>query len=137
MTEFKLNKIMNGSPLPKEYQVTLQNWRKYPYNCWAFVNVRNLIPTAEIDNDPNTKIKIEKNLTNLNDMLIKHKNSSANLQNILKKCDTDAFLVMHKGKLKFEFFDKFTNQNTPHIIFSVSKSLTSLLAGILINKKNS
>ena len=68
-------------------------------------------------------------------MLIKHKNSSANLQNILKKCDTDAFLVMHKGKLKFEFFDKFTNQNTPHIIFSVSKSLTSLLAGILINKK--
>ena len=135
MTEFKLNKIMNGSPLPKEYQVTLQNWRKYPYNCWAFVNVRNLIPTAEIDNDPNTKIKIEKNLTNLNDMLIKHKNSSANLQNILKKCDTDAFLVMHKGKLKFEFFDKFTNQNTPHIIFSVSKSLTSLLAGILINKK--
>ena len=135
MTEFKLNKIMNGSPLPKEYQVTLQNWRKYPYNCWAFVNVRNLIPTAEIDNDQNTKIKIEKNLTNLNDMLIKHKNSSANLQNILKKCDTDAFLVMHKGKLKFEFFDKFTNQNTPHIIFSVSKSLTSLLAGILINKK--
>ena len=135
MTEFKLNKIMNGSPLPKEYQVTLQNWRKYPYNCWAFVNVRNLIPTAEIDNDPNTKIKIEKNLTNLNDMLIKHKNSSANLQNILKKCDTDAFLVMHKGKLKFEFFDKFTNQNTPHIIFSVSKSLTSLLAGILVNKK--
>ena len=42
---------------------------------------------------------------------------------------------MHKGKLKFEFFDKFTNQNTPHIIFSVSKSLTSLLAGIFINKK--
>ena len=135
MTEFKLNKIMNGSPSPKEYQVTLQNWRKYPYNCWAFVNVRNLIPTAAIDNNPNTKINIEKNLINLNDMLIKHKNSSANLQNILKKCDTDAFLVMHKGKLKFEFFDKFTNQNTPHIIFSVSKSLTSLLAGILINKK--
>ena len=135
MTEFKLNKIMNGSPLPKEYQVTLQNWRKYPYNCWSFVNVRNLIPTAAIDNDSSTKINIEKSLTNLNDMLIKHKNSSANLQNILKKCDTDAFLVMHKGKLKFEYFDKFTYQNTPHIIFSVSKSLTSLLTGILVNKK--
>ena len=135
MTEFKLNKIMNGSPLPKEYQVTLQNWRKYPYNCWSFVNVRNLIPTAAIDNDPSTKINIEKSLINLNDMLIMHKNSSANLQNILKKCDTDAFLVMHKGKLKFEYFDKFTYQNTPHIIFSVSKSLTSLLTGILVNKK--
>lgn len=134
MTEFKLNKIMNGSPLPKEYQVTLQNWRKYPYNCWAFVNVRNLIPTAEIDNDPNTKIKIEKNLTNLNDMLIKHKNSSANLQNILKKCDTDAFLVMHRGKLIFEYFNNFTNYYTPHIVFSISKSITSLVFGIIVKE---
>ena len=43
MTEYELKKIMNGSPPPKEYQVTLENWRKYPHNSWAFVNVRNLI----------------------------------------------------------------------------------------------
>ena len=42
---------------------------------------------------------------------------------------------MHKGKIKFEFYDKFTKFNTPHIIFSVSKSLTSLLTGILVEKK--
>ena len=36
---------------------------------------------------------------------------------------------MHKGKLIFEYFDKFT-KNLPHIIFSISKSL-SLLFGII------
>ena len=135
MTEYELKKIMNGSPPPKEYQVTIDNWRKHPYNSWAFVNVRNLIPTSAIENDTSKKINLDKDLTNLNEILIKHDNLSDNLSNILKKCDTDAFLVMHKGKLKFEFFDKFTNQKTPHIIFSVSKSLTSLLTGILVENK--
>jgi hypothetical protein len=42
---------------------------------------------------------------------------------------------MHKGKLVFEFFNNFTTCETPHIIFSISKSLTSLLTGILVSKK--
>ena len=72
MNEYELKKIMNGSPPPKEYQVTLENWRKHPYNSWAFVNVRNLIPTSAIDIDPSKKINLNKNLINLNDILIKH-----------------------------------------------------------------
>jgi CubicO group peptidase (beta-lactamase class C family) len=59
----------------------------------------------------------------------------SNLLSVLEKCDTDAFLVMHKGILKYEFFDNFTKENTPHIIFSLSKSITSLLVGILVSKK--
>ena len=135
MTFFEINKIMKGSPPPFEYQVTLDNWRKYPFNSWSFVNVRNLIPTSPIYNNPDKKVKLQKQLIDINDLLINHKNSSYRLKEILKKCDVDAFLVMHKGKIKFEFYDKFTKFNTPHIIFSVSKSLTSLLTGILVEKK--
>ncbi len=135
MTVYKLNEIMKGSPPPIEYQVTLENWRKYPYNSWSFVNVRNLIPTSPIDNDFKKQIDFQKKLIDLNELIINHKNSSYKLIDIFKKCNTDAFLVMHKGKLKFEFFDKFTNYNSPHIVFSVSKSLTSLLTGILVEKK--
>ena len=32
MIKLDANKIMKGSPPPLEYQVTLENWRKYPYN---------------------------------------------------------------------------------------------------------
>ena len=135
MTVFNLNKIMKGSPPPIEYQVTLDNWRKFPFNSWSFVNVRNLIPTSPIYNNPDKEIILQKKLIDLNDLVIDHKKSSYRLKEIFKICDTDAFLVMHKGKIKFEFYDKFTNFNTPHIIFSVSKSLTSLLTGILVEKK--
>ena len=135
MTFFDINKIMKGSPPPIEYQVTLDNWRKYPFNSWSFVNVRNLIPTSPIYNNPDKKVILQKQLIDIDDLVIDHKNTSYKLKEIFKICDTDAFLVMHKGKIKFEFYDKFTRFNTPHIIFSVSKSLTSLLTGILVEKK--
>ena len=135
MTVFDLNKIMKGSPPAIEYQVTLDNWRKYPFNSWSFVNVRNLIPTSPIYNNPDKKVILQKQLIDIDDLVIDHKNTSYKLKEIFKICDTDAFLVMHKGKIKFEFYDKFTRFNTPHIIFSVSKSLTSLLTEILVEKK--
>ena len=135
MTFFDINKIMKGSPPPIEYQVTLDNWRKYPFNSWSFVNVRNLIPTSPIYNNPDKEVILQKQLIDIDDLVIDHKNTSYKLKEIFKICDIDAFLVMHKGKIKFEFYDKFTRFNTPHIIFSVSKSLTSLLTGILVEKK--
>ena len=52
MIKLDANKIMQGSPPPQEYQVTLENWSKYPYNIWAFVNVRSIIPTSSIKFDP-------------------------------------------------------------------------------------
>ena len=61
MIKLDANKIMKGSPPPLEYQVTLENWRKYPYNIWAFVNVRNIIPTSSIKFDAKQKIDFIKN----------------------------------------------------------------------------
>ena len=134
MKDLIIKNIMEGSPPPKDYQVTLENWRKYPYNKWAFVNVRNLIPTSQIHIGNDDKINFKTNLTNLDDLIINHKQNKFNFIDVLKKSDTDAFLIMHKGNLIYEYFDNFTSKNSPHIIFSISKSLTSLLAGILHEK---
>ena len=126
---------MTQSPSENKYQVTLDNWRKYPYTSWSFVNVRNLIPTAPIETTLNSKTNFKKSITNLHDMKVIHEDISYIFIDVLKKCNTDGFLVMHKGVLIFEYFDKFTLKDTPHIIFSISKSLTSLLAGILFQEK--
>ena len=135
MIKLDSNKIMKGSPPPREYQVTLENWRKYPYNIWSFVNVRSIIPTSPIMFDPKQRIDVIKKLVDLNEIEISHNNTEKKLKDILVDCNTDSFLVMHKGKLVFEFFNNFTTYETPHIIFSISKSLTSLLTGILVDKK--
>ena len=70
MTFFDINKIMKGSPPPIEYQVTLDNWRKYPFNSWSFVNVRNLIPTSPIYNNPDKKVILQKQLIDIDDLVI-------------------------------------------------------------------
>ncbi len=134
MIKLDINKIMVGSPPPLEYQVTLENWRRYPYNTWSFVNVRSVIPTSAIKSDPRQKIDLNKKLIDLNDLKISHNNSEKKLNEILINCNTDSLLVMHKGILVFEYFNNFTAYDTPHIIFSISKSLTSLLTGILVDK---
>jgi hypothetical protein len=131
MKNLIIENIMKGSPPPKNYQVTLENWRSYPYNKWAFVNVRNLIPTSSIHSGDDDRVNFKKELNNFNDLIINHNNTKLNFIDVLNKSDTDAFLIMHRGKLIYEFFDNFTSKNSPHIIFSISKSLTSLLAGIL------
>ncbi len=33
-------------------QVTLANWRRAPFNQWSFQHVRELVPSADIANDP-------------------------------------------------------------------------------------
>ena len=124
MTYFQFEKLMQGNPVDISHQVTLENWRKYPFTKWSFVNVRNVIPTAEIRTCNNQTPNFEKKIQNLLDLQINNEGKTKDLSEVLKLCDTDAFLVMSKGKLIFEYFDQFTKYNTPHIVFSISKSIT-------------
>ena len=43
---------MQGFPPAPGAQVTLANWRTAPFNRWAFHHVREIVPTADIPNDP-------------------------------------------------------------------------------------
>ena len=96
MTVFDLNKIMKGSPPPIEYQVTLDNWRKYPFNSWSFVNVRNLIPTSPIYNDPDKELNLQKQIMDLNDLIINHKNSSYKLKKLMTVYARDHRKIIHE-----------------------------------------
>ena len=93
MKNLIIKNIMKGSPPPKNYQVTLENWRSYPYNKWAFVNVRNLIPTSSIHSGDDDRVNFKKELNNFNDFIINNNNSKSNFIDVLKKSDTDAFLM--------------------------------------------
>ena len=50
--------LMKGFPAPAELQVTLANWRRTPFNKWSFQHVREIIPTADIPNDPDNVRKL-------------------------------------------------------------------------------
>ena len=136
-----MSDISNGRSFTKnkieisELDINLNNWRTHPYNKIAFSNIEKILPTSIIKKGNNSvrfKNKFEdlKSLTFLN----KYKEHQS-LKEYLKKNFTDIFLVIKKGNKVFEWFSESQNSNKSHILFSISKSLTGLIAGVLIEKR--
>src|SRR5688500_1458378 len=109
-------------------QVTLANWRTAPSNRWAFHHVRELVPSADIPNDP-TKIRpLVLHETDFKDVRIDPDSGEAmGIEGFLRETDTDGMAIVHRGRLVFERYANGMTAETPHILMSVSKSMLGLL----------
>ena len=120
--------LMAFSPPDPDNQVTLENWRSPPFNKWAFSNVRNLIPNQNISAS-NNPVKFSKNWIDLSEILVEDRRQKATtLQDFLLKTHTDSLVVLRDGALIWSWYGGYARPNTQHIIFSISKSLTALIA---------
>jgi CubicO group peptidase (beta-lactamase class C family) len=126
--------LMKGFPPPPELQVTLENWRKPPFNKWSFKHVCEIIPSAEIPNDPQNVRQLSSAPYDFRELTIEGEGNSYGLDSFLSATDTDAFAVMRDGKIIYEFFDNGMTRDTPHIFMSVSKSVLGLIVGILVQR---
>src|SRR3990170_4834427 len=99
-------------------QVTLANWRTAPFNRWAFHHVRELVPSADIPNDPATVRRLAIEPADL---------SALSIDAFLRETDTDGVAIVHRGRLVFERYANGMTDETPHILMSVSKSMLGLL----------
>ena len=102
-------------------QVTLANWRSSPFNRWAFHHVRELIPSADIANDPRR----------IRELPSKEGKIDFDLDTFLRETDTDGIAILKDGKLLLERYGNGMTDQTPHILMSVSKSMLGLLVGEL------
>jgi CubicO group peptidase (beta-lactamase class C family) len=117
--------IMQGFPPKEPNQATLDNWRKAPYCNWAFHHVRELVPSAEIQNDPMNVWELDSG--NLD-------TSEIGLDEALIQTDTDALVIIHDNKLVYETYRNGMTSRDPHILMSVSKSMLGLIAGTLVER---
>ena len=129
-----MKNLMKGAPPGPENQVTLANWRTAPFNRWAFSNVRSLIPTVNmIGRNSNFSYPIDG--SDLSDVLLMDAmGGTLCLEEFLRNTKTDCFIVLRDERVIFDWFDGFGTSHAPHIVFSVSKSLTALLVGVLEDK---
>lgn len=118
-----MSTIMQGFPPAKADQATLANWRTRPYCAWAFHHVREIVPSADIENDPDNCWAVEAGEAAFDTSMI---------EPALGPTDADAVVVMHRGKRVYEAYRNGNDASTPHILFSVSKSMLGLLAGSLV-----
>ncbi len=103
---------------------TLANWRTTPHAHWAFHHVRELIPTADIPNDPEGVWHLPNGELDLD---------NAALDDAMNGIACDALVVLHKGALVHESYSNGMEPYDPHILMSVSKSVLGLVAGTLVD----
>lgn len=120
-----MSEIMYGFPPAEPNQASLANWRKAPYCHWAFHHVREIIPSAEIPNDPTDVWELERGTIDT---------SSLGLDDAMVATDSDAVVVLHKDKLVHESYRNGMTSRDPHILMSVSKSMLGLVAGTLVER---
>ncbi len=127
--------LMMTFPAGSDAQVTLANWRTGPFNKWAFHHVREIVPSADIPNDPDNVWVLRESLLDLEGLPVRLDDSeTVNLPAVLEETETDAFVVLQGGAVVFERYANGMTRHTPHILMSVSKSMLGLLAGILADQ---
>lgn len=114
--------------------VTLANWQDPPFNRWAFQHLRELIPTARIARDAHRMRRLPRAERELGSVAFCFEGRELTVQQLLDQTWTDGFIVLHEGRLVYERYDNGMSADTPHLLMSVSKSVTSAVAGILAGR---
>ena len=124
-------RIMAAFPPAEDQQVTLANWRQHPFSTWTFRNVRELLPTANIARSPEPPpLSFEQRY--LEEVSFEGRSGeTTNVSEALRLSYTDGIVVMHRGQVVSEWYANGLGPDTPHLIFSVSKSVAGTLGGIL------
>ena len=112
-------------------QVTLANWRSSPFNRWAFHHVRELIPSADIANDPRRIRELPSERRSMDVRIDPDSGEALDLEAFLRETETDGMAIVHRGRLVFEHYANGMTAETPHILMSVSKSMLGLLVEAL------
>jgi CubicO group peptidase (beta-lactamase class C family) len=125
--------IMQGSPpalVPPK-----MDWDRPPWNRWAFQNVRQFLPTAEVWRGWNGVRILPRDDRDLDGIEVASAHGGATtLAGLLDETYTDGFIVIRNGAIVFERYYNGMEGRTLHLSQSVAKSVTGAAAGVLVGK---
>lgn len=111
---------------------TLDNWMRPPHPFWSFRHVRELIPTARIRHGRHPRPLPFEAVGDLLDLRFDAKAGERVLGEYLATTQTDALVAIKDGKVVLEWMAPGVRDDEPHLMFSVTKSITALLCGALV-----
>ena len=126
---------MSGAPpFGPQSRVTLANWQDPPFNRWAFQHVRELIPTARIPRATGPVWRLAADHRDIAGIRFRSEDRELSIADLLAETWTDGFLVLHQGRIVTEQYFNGLAPDVPHLLMSVSKSITSTVAGVLAGR---
>jgi CubicO group peptidase (beta-lactamase class C family) len=115
--------------------LNLSNWRLPPHGEWSFHHVREIIPSELIGCGSEVSALPSQQDAGIDAVRFSgYEDQPWELNDWLEASSTDALLVAHRGNLVHEWYSHADIETHPHIVFSVSKSITATLAGVLIGE---
>lgn len=133
-----LNSVMVGFPPPIDKRVTLpdSNFFSFPNLRWSVCNMRALLPTASVSRNPTFYRKLPTKLDNrIESITFKTlTGESMSFGESLASNYTDGLLIMHNGEIVYEKYRGCLRPQDNHAAMSMTKSITGLLAEILISQ---
>jgi CubicO group peptidase (beta-lactamase class C family) len=110
------------------------NWIEPPHSRWGFLHVRELTRTARIDGSPDSVAALPRCSSDIAGFVFDHQDRRWTIGEMLEATFTDGLMIVHDGAVVFEHFGGQMRPADRHLLMSVSKSLTSTLAGVLVGQ---
>ena len=128
---------MQGSPPAADKQIAQpqSNYFSFPRLRWTVCHIRELLPTQRVSRGigaPSSfEYALDDNIDSVNFTPL-DSNSPMTWAESLSANYTDGMLILHKGKIVYEKYSGCLEQTGKHAAMSMTKSLTGLLAEILV-----
>ncbi|MEO0028722.1 MAG: hypothetical protein RJB45_763 [Pseudomonadota bacterium] len=124
--------LMSTFPPTDAQRVDLSNSYKYPQLRWVMQHVRELNPTHNIRRGNVAISNLPVASKPIGSFAFDDdKGNKTTVDEWFKNSYSDAVVVLHKGKIVYERYENQMKPSTPHLLFSVTKSFTGLMAAQL------
>ena len=114
--------------------LALADFQFGPDNRWTFSHMREVIPTANIARDPGRMQKLEKGDDYIDEFSVEFRGEVQTIDEIAGHQYIDGLLVLKRGDIAFEKYYGHLEDELPHLMNSVSKSVVALVAGKLAHQ---
>ena len=115
-------------------RATLADWLDPDHIAWSVRHVRELVPTERIRSSPAPRPLPERIDPTLLELPVEAHDGVVALRDLLSDRERDALLVLHRGEIVLEWLAPGVRTDEQHLVFSITKSVTGLLAGALATR---
>ena len=118
-----------------EGTITLANWLTAPHNRWGVQHAREVVPTARVGRHPDHHHRLPVRRSRIDLDALEFTTPDGTVRRLdawMTESHADGLLVLHDGAVVHERYFHGLTATRPHLSFSVTKSVTGLLAGVLV-----
>ena len=130
------NDVMRGNPPAANKVVTLGNYESSrSHHSWSAQHLRELCPTQVIARGRGPVSVLQRSPRDINALVIQDlKGQPLSVGDFLTRSYTEAFLVLHEGRILTEQYCSGMTPDRPHRLYSAGKSLLANVVAILADE---